>query len=275
MKGASNARRVWRIDVTFDAEGRPAIDARMIDLDETVTPDADYANVEEKWRDRLLERFPFLVARIGEAALPLDAREVTIRNEESSWGNFVVDQMRGAFGKPQADLAFINSGTLRIDDYIIGDITFEDIGRTFGFSSYLRYMTMTGAQFRSVLEAGYRGTGPSKGYFPQVSGLRICVDRSRPEGQRIVSLQVSGDGGWQEIEAQREYSVVVPDFLYRGGDGYDIPQDEPVSRPGSELVYLVLDAIINAQAENRAIGAPVDPANPRIVILESPDAPCW
>jgi 2',3'-cyclic-nucleotide 2'-phosphodiesterase (5'-nucleotidase family) len=275
MKGASNARRVWRIDVTFDAEGRPAIDARMIDLDETVTPDADYANVEEKWRDRLLERFPFLVARIGEAALPLDAREVTIRNEESSWGNFVVDQMRGAFGKPQADLAFINSGTLRIDDYIIGDITFEDIGRTFGFSSYLRYMTMTGAQFRSVLEAGYRGTGPSKGYFPQVSGLRICVDRSRPEGQRIVSLQVSGDGGWQEIEAQREYSVVVPDFLYRGGDGYDIPQDEPVSRPGSELVYLVLDAIINAQAENRAIGAPVDPADPRIVILESPDAPCW
>jgi 2',3'-cyclic-nucleotide 2'-phosphodiesterase (5'-nucleotidase family) len=240
-----------------------------------VTPDADYANVEEKWRDRLLERFPFLVARIGEAALPLDAREVTIRNEESSWGNFVVDQMRGAFGKPQADLAFINSGTLRIDDYIIGDITFEDIGRTFGFSSYLRYMTMTGAQFRSVLEAGYRGTGPSKGYFPQVSGLRICVDRSRPEGQRIVSLQVPGDGGWQEIEAQREYSVVVPDFLYRGGDGYDIPQDEPVSRPGSELVYLVLDAIINAQAENRAIGAPVDPANPRIVILESPDAPCW
>jgi len=275
MKGASNARRVWRIDVTFDAEGRPAIDARMIDLDETVTPDADYANVEEKWRDRLLERFPFLVARIGAAALPLDAREVTIRNEESSWGNFVVDQMRGAFGKPQADLAFINSGTLRIDDYIIGDITFEDIGRTFGFSSYLRYMTMTGAQFRSVLKAGYRGTGPSKGYFPQVSGLRICVDRSRPEGQRIVSLQVSGDGGWQEIEAQREYSVVVPDFLYRGGDGYDIPQDEPVSRPGSELVYLVLDAIINAQAENRAIGAPVDPANPRIVILESPDAPCW
>ena len=68
---------------------------------------------------------------------------------------------------------------------------------------------------------------------------------------------------------------MVPDFLYRGGDGYAFPQDREASRPGSELVYLVLDAIINAQAEGRAIGEPVDPANPRIVILDEPNTPCW
>jgi 2',3'-cyclic-nucleotide 2'-phosphodiesterase (5'-nucleotidase family) len=275
VKGASNARRIWRIDVRFDAEAVPSIDARMIDLDESVEPDADYAQIEAKWRNRLLERFPFLVAKIGEAAVPLDAREVTIRNEESNWGNFVVDQMRGAFGKPHAELAFINSGTLRIDDYIIGDIAFEDVGRTFGFSSFLRHMTMTGEQFETVLEAGYRGTGPSKGYFPQVSGFRICVDRSRPEGDRIVSLQVPAGEAWQDVDADRQYSVVVPDFLFRGGDGYDFPTEVEGSRPGSELVYRVLDAIISAQAEGRAIGEPVDPANPRIVILESPGDSCW
>jgi len=253
----------------------PSIDAQMIVLDESVEPDAAYAKIDEKWRSRLLERFPFLVARIGEAAVPLDAREVTMRNQESNWGNFVVDQMRGAFGKPRADLAFVNSGTLRIDDFIIGDIAFEDVGRTFGFSSYLRYMTMTGEQFQAVLEAGYRGTGPSKGYFPQVSGFRVCVDRSRPEGDRIVSLQVPGEKRWQEIDAQQEYSVVAPDFLYRGGDGYSFPAGVEASRPGSELVYLVLDAIINAQAAGRAIGEPVDPGNPRIVILEAPGEPCW
>ncbi len=275
MKGASNARRIWRIDVTFDANGMPAMDAQIVDLDTSVSPDAEYARIEEKWRSRLLERFPFLTARVGQAAVPLDAREVTVRNQESNWGNFIVDQMRGAFGKPRADLAFINSGTLRIDDYIIDDIAFEDIGRTFGFSSYLRHMRMTGDQFRTVLEAGYRGTGPSKGYFPQVSGFRVCVDRSRPEGERIVSLQVPGDADWQEIEPGREYGVVAPDFLYRGGDGYRFPSGVEASRPGSELVYLVLDAIINAQAEGRAIGAPVNPDNPRIVILESPGEPCW
>jgi hypothetical protein len=37
----------------------------------------------------------------------------------------------------------------------------------------------------------------------------------------------------------------------------------------------VLDAIINAQAEGRTIGEDVDPANPRIVILESAGDACW
>ena len=34
------------------------------------------------------------------------------------------------------------------------------------------------------MEAGYRGQGPSKGYFPQVSGFRIWVDRKRPDLKR-------------------------------------------------------------------------------------------
>jgi len=275
MKGASNARQVWRIDVDFDEAGMPRTSTALADIDSSIVPDPEYDVLDKKWRGKLLEVFPFLTARVGAAAVPLDAREVTIRNEESNWGNFVVDQMRGAFGDPRADLAFINSGTLRIDDFIIGDVAFEDIGRTFGYSSYLRHLTLTGAEFRSVMQTGFRGEGPSKGYFPQVSGFRVCVDRSRPEGKRIVSLQLPGEDAWAEIQPDREYTVVVPDFLYKGGDGYQIPQDRPVSRPGSELVYLVLDAVMNAQAEGRKIGAPVDPANPRIVILEEPTNPCW
>ena len=275
MKGASNARVVWQIDLTFDAAGNPGLDTRMLEMDETVTPDAGYGELDRKWHDRLLEKFPFLTARVGKAAVDMDATEETIRNGENGWGNFVVDQMRGAFGKPAADLAFINSGTLRIDDHVSGDIRFEDIGRTFGFSSFLRYMTVSGAEFRQVMEAGYRGVGPSKGYFPQVSGFRVCVDRSLESGSRIVSLQLPMDDGWQEIDADKDYTLVVPDFLYRGGDGYELPKDRPTSRPGSELKYLVLDAIVRAQAEGRAVGALPDPANPRYVELGSSDDNCW
>jgi 2',3'-cyclic-nucleotide 2'-phosphodiesterase (5'-nucleotidase family) len=275
MKGASNARQVWRIDVEFDDAGMPSTATHLVDIDTSIASDPEYDEIDKKWRGRLLEVFPFLTARVGEAAVPLDAREVTIRNEESNWGNFVVDQMRVAFGEPHADLAFINSGTLRIDDFIMGDVAFEDIGRTFGFSSYLRHLKITGAEFQEVMEAGFRGEGPSKGYFPQVSGFRVCVDRSRHDGDRIVSLQVPGDDAWAEIQLEREYMVVVPDFLYRGGDGYQLPQDRPVSRPGSELIYLVLDAVITAQAEGRKIGSAVDPLNPRIVILDDPAHNCW
>ena len=274
MKGASNARVIWAIDVDFDAAGEAVIRERQITLDRDVALDPEYEVLASKWRGRLLEKFPFLEARVGTAAVPLDGREVTVRNEESNWGNFIVDQMRAAFGEP-ADLAFINGGTLRIDDYIEDDILFEDIGRTFGFSSYLRQTTMTGAEFKAVMEAGYRGHGPSKGYFPQVSGFRICIDRSRNEGDRIVSLQVPTDNQWQEIDTAMKYTVVVPDYLYGGGDGYQIPKDRPATPPASELKYLVLDGILRSQAEGRKVGKPVDPSTRRIHTLMEGKERCF
>jgi len=207
--------------------------------------------------------------------MPFDGREVAVRNGDSNWGMFIADQMRTAFRNPPADFALINGGTLRIDDFVAEDITFEDIGRTFGFSSYLRYMTMDGDDFRNLLEAGYRGFGPGKGYFPQISGFRVCVDRSRPNGERIVQLQVPHDGDWQEIDPDRAYSVVAPDFIYRGGDGYDFSQARDVSRPGSELKFLVLDAVIRAQAAGKKVGEGLDAPGSRFATLPAGAEACF
>ena len=275
MKGASNARVIWRIDVDFDAAGNYTVAEKRITVDESIAFDPEYEVLADKWQSRLLEKFPFLEARIGTAALAMDAREEYIRSQEASWGNFIVDQMRTAFGEPAADFAFLNSGTLRLDDVVEGDILFDDIGRTFGFSSFLRYTTLTGAEFRQVMEAGYRGGPESQGYFPQISGFRVCVDRSRAEFDRIVSLQVPTQDGWAEIDPQREYTVVVPDFLYGGGDGYDIPKDRFASRPASELKYLVLDAVLRAQGLGQAVGEPVTRDNRRYHALREPKERCF
>jgi 5'-nucleotidase len=267
MKGASNARTIWRIDVDFSGAVL-RLSSSKIAVDESIALDEEYQEIADKWRGRLLALIPFLPSKIGEAAMPLDGREVAIRNGESNWGNFIADQMRTAFRNPPADLAFVNSGTLRIDDFIAEDITFEDVGRTFGFSSFLRYMTMNGGDFRTLLEAGYRGIGPSKGYFPQLSGFRVCIDRNRPDGQRIVQMLVpAGGGGWQEIDRHKDYSVVAPDYIYRGGDGYDFSKARDVSRPGSELKYLVLDGVVRAQAAGVKVGFAVDPDAARFAIL--------
>jgi len=243
------------------------IETHQVMVDETIPLDNEYQPIAEKWRSRLLDLVPFLDSRIGEAAMPLDGREVAVRNGDTAWGMFIADQMRRAFRDPPADLAFVNGGTLRIDDFIAEDITYEDIGRTFGFSSYLRHMTMDGDDFRKMLEAGYRGFGESKGYFPQISGFRVCVDRSRPDGERIVQMQVPVSGAWQEIDADKAYSVVAPDFLYRGGDGYDFSKARDVSRPGSELKYLVLDGVIRAQAAGKKVGAELEAPGSRFALL--------
>ncbi len=88
-------------------------------------------------------------------------------------------------------------------------------------------------------------------------------------------MQVPFNDSWVEIDANTHYTLVVPDFIYRGGDGYQVPKDRPASRPGSELKYLVLDAIIRAQAEGRPIGVPVDSANPRIEVHKALIAQCF
>lgn len=275
FKGSSNARVIWRIDVEFGVAGDVSINARSIELDTSVARDAEYAQLENQWHAELLRLYPIVDARVGEAAINFDAREETIRNEESAWGNFIVDQARGAFGTPNADFAFINSGSIRIDDYILGDIRYEDIARTFGFSSYLRWVELNGAEFRALMEAGYVSEG--EGNFPQVSGFRVCVDRRLPDRSRIVSLQVPAGAGWQEIDASRQYTLVMPDFLYQNNDGYVIPDSvrNPHSRTGAELKYLVLDAIIRAQQLGQKVGQAIDPANPRFVALGPDREVCW
>ena len=88
-------------------------------------------------------------------------------------------------------------------------------------------------------------------------------------------IDIDRIGRLAEIAAEDEYVLVVPDFIYGGGDGYEIPQDRFASRPASELKYLVLDAILRAQAEGLAIGEPVDAGNPRYVQVGPSREECW
>ena len=42
MKGASNARVVWQIDVDFDEDGNYTVDEKRIDVDASIAFDPDY-----------------------------------------------------------------------------------------------------------------------------------------------------------------------------------------------------------------------------------------
>lgn len=277
FKGSSNARVIWRIDVDFAPDGDATIEATELAMDATVAKDPEYQVFADEWRSELLRLYPIIDAKLGMARVPFDVTEEKVRSEENAWGNFLVDTARGAFGKPATDFAFMNSGSIRIDDYITDDITYEDVARTFGFPSRVRRIEVSGEDFIQLMEAGYRGAGGSQGYFPQISGFRVCVDRSLPEFDRIVSLQVPAEGGWEEINADKTYSLVLPDFIYGDEDGYTMPDDsrETASLPGPELKYLVVDAIVKAQFVNEPVGKAVNPMNPRYVELGPERGGCW
>ena len=251
VKGDSNARRIWRIDVDFRDNGA-VVSEQLIAVDDRYSMDPDYVRIPVRWEKKLLAAIPFLKVRFGDAAAPLDGREATLRTRDSGWGMFIADQMRNAFPGQDIDFAVINSGTLRIDDTVAADITWEDVARTFTYPSALRYLEIRGKDFRELLEDGYRGN-EGEGHFPQISGFRVCVDRSRESGGRIVQLQAPTDEGWQEIDDDRVYTVVAPDFIVGGGDGYDFSKSLNSSVAGSELKYLVLDGIVRATANGEKV----------------------
>ena len=148
------------------------------------------------------------------AAVPLDGLEETVRSRESNWANFIVDQMRRAFGEENADLAFINGGTLRIDD-IISDAT--SFSRMSGVRSdsvpILRYTTMTRRRIQDRHGGRLSRRTGNAGLFPAGLGFS-CLRRPKPERVRS-HRQPAGAGGQtagRKLTQTKTYSVVVQRF---------------------------------------------------------------
>jgi 2',3'-cyclic-nucleotide 2'-phosphodiesterase (5'-nucleotidase family) len=253
-KGDSNARGIWR--VTLWREGRRGMArAEAVTVDSTIAIDPGYQrDVTERWAARLHEKVPFLDAVIGRSDTQMDATEERVRNAESAWGDWLADQMRGAFPTMPADVAVLNGGALRIDDTFGGAIRWEHLARTFGFPTRVGLVSLRGRDLRETLLERSVSGGRGEGRFLQVSGLRVRFDRSRPEGQRILDVQVQRGSGWAPLADDSVYVVAVPDYTYGGGDGYTFIQ-RAITKvpPGPDLKLAAFDALSALYARGQAI----------------------
>ena len=102
----------------------------------------------------------------------------------------------------------------------------------------------------STLGAG--GIGLRRKPFPDRSinaaprllevGIRLAWDPRRPAGRRLVSAEIGGE----PLADAALYSVAVPGYLWRGGDGFTEFAGAKVlvgEESGPNLTQLVLDAV--------------------------------
>lgn len=256
-KGDSNARRVWKV-LLGRRNGRPAVHAVPVEVDASIPADPAYrAQVEERYRAEIRRKVPFFDAQIGHSATRLDGTEETVRNAESSWGNYLTDVMRGAFPDFPADVAVLNGGAIRVDDAFQGPVRWEHLARTFGFPTRVGLVWLKGKDLReTVLERSVSGA-KGEGRFLQLSGARFTYDRSREPGDRVTEVRVREGDGWAPLDERRVYLVAVPDYLYGGGDGYTFKSRAVMAvPPGPDLKLLVFDALSAAFARGESI-APV------------------
>ena len=184
---------------------------RFIDT-ATVTPDPETQKITD---DYLKELDNELNVVIGKSTGALDSRRNIVRTQEAAIGNLITDAMREASG---ADLAITNGGGIRADkEYAAGsDITRKDILSELPFGNVTVMTEVTGKQIWDALENGFSKLEDGGGRFPQVSGLKVVADKTKPAGSRLVSVMV----GDKPIDPAATYKLATNDFMLGGGDGY-------------------------------------------------------
>jgi len=151
------------------------------------------------------------------------------RSSESTLGNLVADSLVDALKAPElgaAEIGVVNPGGLRNELYYApdGTITYAEANAVLPFVNNLWTTTLTGAQFKTLLEQQWQtnpdGTVPSRAY--QQLGLSKNVnytyDGARAAGDRITAIRVNG----ALIDPAKSYRIGTFSFLATGGDNFRI-----------------------------------------------------
>jgi 5'-nucleotidase len=196
--------------------------AGLVQINAALPSDTTVARVVAEWNDSLRSRLgPERV--VGITTMPIDPSTSLSRRRESTVGDLVSDAMRSGTG---ADVALLNSGTLRLDNVIRpGPISNHQLESIFPFADQTRVITfpLTGARLRRLLEHGVSSGILGTGGFLQVSGLSFTFDPSKPSGRRLVG-DIRRDSGGMFAPGD---SVRVAFGVYsacEGGDGYSVPE---------------------------------------------------
>ena len=173
---------------------------------------------------------------MGRTLNTLPERFTRSNHLDSPVGRLVTDAMREAAG---ADLAFLNSGGLR-KDLEAGPLAPRNLYALMPFNGDLMKGTLKGSQVLEALEhsAAQRSTeGADETSFLQVSGLRFAYDASRPEGERVLGVEVAG----RPLDPEARYTVALDDYLAQGKIGYGSFKDGAWQPTGRDMLGPLVD----------------------------------
>jgi 5'-nucleotidase/UDP-sugar diphosphatase len=204
------------------------------------TPDPAIAAEVASWEAKLGQA---LDVTVGSCDCVLDSRRETVRAQESSLASLVADALRESLG---ADAALLNGGGFRGDRLREKGqlLTRRDLMTEMPFGNVALMLEVSGKELRQTLEQALSRYGQSGGSFPQVSGLSITFDPSRPAGSRIVEAAARG----APLDDGAIYKLATTDYLAQGGDGLSLLSaarkliDASAARPLTILVEEYLAA---------------------------------
>ena len=204
FKADGNARSVYVHQILFDTTSRKwTIDSRLEPMDGRVEEKPEMRTRANLWVERAYGAFAAqgFDARSVVAVLkePLDGRESAVRNRPTNLTTLIANALLHEV--PDAEAAFFNSGSIRIDDQLrAGEVTQYDIIRLLPFGGNVVSVEMSGALLARVLDQGMANRG--KGGFLQTASI------------------AGEEGAWKiggvTLDPSRNYRIATTDFLLTG-----------------------------------------------------------
>ncbi len=214
-KADANAKTVYFHLLRYDKNrDHLDIESTLIDINDQIEKDPKVDVVISKWNKILEENIGTVVSEpykvVYDAKEALDARESTIRHRQSNLGTLITSAMLAASQKG-AIAAIVNSGSIRLDDQLQGEITGIDIFRILPFGGSILDVELKGNLLKEVLDYGKKSAGG--GAFLQVTQLSYSDNTWKIVGA--------------PIEDDKVYNIAISDFLMKGYDIHFLTADNP------------------------------------------------
>ncbi|MDF2576513.1 MAG: multifunctional nuclease/2,3-cyclic-nucleotide, partial [Agromyces sp.] len=153
-------------------------------------------------------------------------RVAEVDAKQSALGNLVADALVATLSEQRlggAEIGVVNPGGLRGELLKDADgITVADANAVLPFANNLFTTSLTGAQFKSLLEEQWQtnadGTIPSRPYLALglSENVEYTFDATAAQGSRITGIRIDGE----PIDPARQYRIGSFSFLVQGGDNF-------------------------------------------------------
>lgn len=141
---------------------KTTVESTLVPIDDKIEADPELNKVVEKWQQIQDNEILEVVANPNEvvytAKIPLDGREGSVRNRQTNLGEMITAGMSASL-KKKADCVILNSGSIRLDDQLSGDIIATDLFRTMPFGGGIYEIDLKGDILKRALNAGLENAG--------------------------------------------------------------------------------------------------------------------
>lgn len=243
---------IGNLDVTFDPDGV------IKEYKGELVPLANYEKdpeAEAKVQEFKAPLDELMSEVVGSSDVPLNGERADVRTKETNLGNLITDGMVAKANESvKTHIAFQNGGGIRAS-IGEGDITLGDVLTTLPFGNNLVAIDLTGEEIKQALEHSVSAVESGEGRFLQVSGIKFKYDVNQPVGERVWSVDVKTDNGFEKLDPAAMYTVATNAFTADGGDGYSMLKEAKDDGRMTELFQVDFEVMTEYLEKN----SPVSP----------------